>query len=57
MHTWFPAYIDGGSSSYLFQLAIASLVGVVYTLKVFWKNITRFFARLFSPRKSESREP
>lgn len=41
------AYIDAGSGSYLFQMAIAGLVGALYALKLFWKNVREFFARLF----------
>lgn len=33
------AYIDAGSGSYLFQLMIAGAVGILYSIKLFWKNI------------------
>ena len=41
------AYIDWGTGSFLIQMAIAGLVGASYAVKVFWKQIKAFFARLF----------
>jgi len=42
------AYLDPGSGSYIFQLLIASLLGAVFAMKMFWRNIRSFLARLFS---------
>jgi hypothetical protein len=40
------AYVDAGTGSYFLQMAIGGLVGGMFTLKVFWGNIRRFFAGL-----------
>ncbi len=58
------AYLDPGTGSYLFQILIAGLVGGLFALKLFWKQIKDFFQKLFgkgadrggsdeTPRKSE----
>lgn len=39
------AYIDPGSGSFFFQMLIASLLGFVFTIKVYWKKITAFLGR------------
>jgi hypothetical protein len=59
-HTTLPykayAYLDPGTGSYLFQLAIAAILGGLYAIKVFWKNIKTFFTNIFSSEgKSEKR--
>lgn len=41
-------YLDPGSGSYIFQLIIAALVGAAFLLKVYWRKIKGFMARLFS---------
>jgi hypothetical protein len=38
------AYIDPGSGSYVLQLIVASFFAIVFTLKVFWRNIRAFFS-------------
>ena len=40
------AYIDAGSGTYLFQMAIAGIVGVLYTVKLSWKRLVGGFRRL-----------
>jgi len=39
------AYIDPGSGSYLFQMLLASLVGVAFALKRCWLRIKNFLKR------------
>ncbi len=39
------AYIDPGSGSYVLQLLVASFFAVLFTLKMFWRNIKAFFSR------------
>jgi len=46
------AYIDPGTGSYLLQLLIAGLVGSAFAVKVFWRSITAFFARIFRGKKT-----
>ena len=45
------AYIDPGTGSYVLQLAIAFLVGLVFSVKVFWKKIIAFLRRTFDRKK------
>ena len=39
------AYIDPGTGSYVIQLVIAAFVGVVFSVRVFWKRIARLFKK------------
>ncbi len=40
------AYIDPGNGSYIIQLILAGLLGIGYTLKLYWYKIINFFKRL-----------
>ena len=44
------AYLDPGTGAFVLQLLLAGLLGGLYALKVFWKNIRGFFSRVFSGR-------
>lgn len=46
------AYLNPGSGSYLAQLVIASLLGGVFALKAYWKQILTFVTNLFHQRQS-----
>lgn len=48
------AYIDPSSGSYFLQLLLASLLGALFALKVFWRRVRAFFARLFSRNRDRS---
>jgi hypothetical protein len=39
------AYIDPGTGSYVFQLLIAGILSALVSIKIFWRNIKKFFAR------------
>jgi hypothetical protein len=39
------AYIDAGSGSYILQLLIATFFGILFTAKVFWRNIRQFVSK------------
>jgi len=43
-------YIDPGTGSYVLQIAIAFLVGLAFSVKVFWKKISLFLKKTFSPK-------
>jgi hypothetical protein len=45
------AYIDPGTGSYALQIAIAFLVGLAFSIKVFWKKIVAFVRRTFSRKR------
>ena len=42
------AYLDPGTGSYLIQVVIAALLGGLYAVKLFWKNIKTFIKNIFS---------
>lgn len=42
------AYLDPGTGSYVLQVVLAAMVGLAYTLKIYWTNIKTFFLNLFS---------
>jgi len=46
------AYIDPGTGSYVLQVAIAFLVGLAFSIKVFWKKIAAFLQRVFARKTS-----
>ena len=41
------AYIDAGTGSLIIQILIASFVGGVFLIKVFWRKIKAFLSSLF----------
>ena len=43
-------YLDPGSGSFLLQILIATVVGSLFLIKVYWKKIRAFF------KKSSSKE-
>jgi hypothetical protein len=45
------AYIDPGTGSYVLQIAIAFLVGLAFSVKVFWKKISAFLRKSSSGKK------
>ncbi len=44
-------YIDPGTGSYVFQIALAFLIGLAFSIKVFWKRIAAFFRKIVSGKK------
>lgn len=45
------AYIDTGTGSYVLQIAVAALVGLAFSVKVFWKKIAAFLRKTFGSKK------
>ncbi len=39
------AYIDLSTGSYVIQILLAGLLGALFTLKSYWKNIRNFFSK------------
>ena len=39
------AYIDLGTGSYVFQVLIASVLGVAFAVRAYWERIRAFFSR------------
>lgn len=50
------AYIDPGSGSYMFQLIIGTILGALYVIKLYWKNIKSKFLALFIKGKKIEKE-
>lgn len=48
------AYLDPGSGSFLFQILIGTLLGLVMSVKVYWGRIRNFFVKFFSRKKRTS---
>jgi len=46
------AYLDPGTGSYMFQLAIALLAGGFFAIKLYWRRIKTFFGSVLSKRKN-----
>ena len=44
-------YIDWGTGSFLFQILIANILGLLFAIKVYWKKIINFVKKLFSKTK------
>ena len=42
------AYLDPGTGSYIIQIVLAALLGALFSLRIFWSRMGRFFNRLFS---------
>ena len=47
------AYIDPGTGSYIFQLLIGVFVGLLFTLKLYWKKVKNLFSRKSSNDSDE----
>jgi hypothetical protein len=45
------AYIDPGTGSYILQIGIAFLIGLAFSVKMFWKKISAFLRKTFGPNK------
>ena len=39
-------YIDPGSGSFIFQLIIATLVGAIFVIKMYWKKIRSYINKI-----------
>ena len=45
------AYLDPGTGSMMLQIVIASVVGALFSLKIFWSRIKNFFSTVFFKNK------
>ena len=50
------AYLDPGSGSYLLQLLIASAVGALLALRIYWGRVKDFVKRLFGREVDEGED-
>lgn len=42
------AYLDAGTGSYVVQLIVAGLLGGAFAIKIFWKQMSTSFKKIFS---------
>lgn len=47
------AYLDPGTGSFIVQIAIASLVGIGFSVKMFWGNLKMFFYNLTAKKNKD----
>ena len=47
------AYIDPGAGSMILQVLLAGILGALFAIKMFWRNVKAFFTTLFS-RKNQT---
>ena len=47
------AYLDPGTGSYIFQVLVATLIGGLFTIKMYWQKIKDFFGGLFSKKQEK----
>jgi hypothetical protein len=50
------AYLDPGTGSYFIQIALATLVGALFAVRLFWGRIKAFFQKLFSKEEEEEQD-
>ena len=52
------AYLDPGTGSYILQILAAGVLGGLFAVKTFWRQITTFLMGIFSRKKeNSSRKP
>ena len=44
------AYLDPGSGSFILQLILASLMGALFMLGMYWKKVKVYFKNLFKKK-------
>ena len=49
------AYLDPGTGSYVLQIIIAGLLGVSFTLKLYWGKIKNLFSKNKADEKIEQK--
>ena len=42
------AYVDAGSGSYMLQMSLASVLAIIFSIKMGWQRVKAFAASLFS---------
>ena len=50
------AYIAPGTGSYLLPLMLAGLLGLAFTMKIYWQKIKMFFLKLFRMRQHKGKD-
>ncbi len=47
------AYLDPGTASFFFQMVVASILGALLVLKMYWRKVKATAKSLFSSSKKE----
>jgi hypothetical protein len=47
------AYLNPGTGSFVFQLIIATFLGGLFTVKLYWRKIMSFFKNSSRPKKAK----
>ncbi len=47
------AYLDPGTGSYMLQMLVATLLGALYALKIYWSRLKAFIRNFYSKDKKE----
>jgi len=47
------AYLDPGTGSYVFQVLIATVIGALFTIKMYWQKIKHAIVNLFSKKQDK----
>lgn len=47
------AYLDPGTGSYIFQVLAATLLGTLFSLRIFWARIKKFIRSILSKKHNE----
>jgi tellurite resistance protein TehA-like permease len=50
------AYLDPGTGSYIIQIAIATFVGALFAIRLFWRRIKAFFKRQSSHQEADRQD-
>jgi len=50
------AYIDPGTGSYILQIVLAALLGALFALKMFWRNVKDFLSGLLPGRQKRKHD-
>lgn len=48
------AYIDAGSGSYMIQMAMASILAVAFSIKLYWQRLKAFVIGLFASKNPKN---
>ena len=51
------AYIDLGTGSYLLQILAATLLGALFSIKLYWQKIKTFINNLFTKQSPNANKP
>ena len=50
------AYLDPSAGSFIFQVIMATLLGVIFAIKIYWRKIKSLFADIFSKKQKDRKD-